>query len=74
LYYYRILIDILKLAERESEMQVLCWFVFCEIMHSIGSVPHTNWSNKTACLLKFDELACGFVSLAGFNIDISNKK
>jgi len=40
LYYYRIFTDILKLAEHESEIQVLCWFVFCEIMHSIGSVLH----------------------------------
>ena len=73
-YYYRIRIDILKLAERESEMQVLCWFVFCEIMHSVGSVLHTNCSNKTVCLLKFDELPCGFVSLASLNIDVSNKQ
>ena len=74
LYYYRIFIVILKLAKRESEMQVLCWFAFCEIMHLIGSVLHTNWNNKTEWLLKSDELPCGFVSLASFNDDISNKQ
>ena len=58
MYYYRIFTDILKLAEHESEIQVLCWFVFCEIMHSIGSVLHIKWSNNTVCLLKFDELLC----------------
>jgi len=71
---YGQLIYILKLAEPESEIQVLCWFVFCEIMHSVGSVIHTNWSHVTVCLLRFDELPCGFVSLAIFNIDISSKQ